>query len=89
MAASGLCYRKPFWVGHFFPPLNEWARKPSSGHVGSTFLAMNISLGLCTHLEVPVDDTIGVAVLDALQDLLDAVTCIFLTVELSSNNVIE
>jgi len=50
---------------------------------------MNISLGLCTYLEVPVDDTIGVAVVDALQDLLDAVTCIFLAVELSSNNVIK
>ena len=41
------------------------------------------------HLEVPVDDTVGMAVVHRLQDLLDAVGGIGFRVELSGNNVFE
>ena len=41
------------------------------------------------HLEIPVHDAILVAVIDALQDLLDAVRRVGFAVELAGDNVFE
>ena len=41
------------------------------------------------YLEVPVHDTVGMAVVDRLQDLLDAVRGVSFRVELSSHNVFK
>ena len=40
-------------------------------------------------LQVSVDDAVHVAVVDALQDLLDAVRCVGLRVELARDDVLE
>ena len=41
------------------------------------------------HLEIPVDDTVLVAVIDALQDLLNTMRCVRLAVELARNNILK
>lgn len=45
--------------------------------------------GAMTHLEIPVNDAVLVAVIDALQDLLDAVRRVRLAVELARHDVLE
>ena len=42
-----------------------------------------------TWFQVPVDNTIGMAMLDALQDLLDAFRGVGLAVELARDDVLE
>ena len=53
------------------------------------FLKLPSNLTWFAYLEVPVDDTVLVAVIDRLQDLLDTVRGICFRVELSGNNVFE
>ena len=41
------------------------------------------------YLEIPVDNSILMAMIDTLQDLLDAMRCVRFTVELPSDDIFE
>ena len=52
-------------------------------------MLLSNSLSGVAYLEVPVHDTIGMAVVDRLQDLLDAVRGVGFRVELSGHDVFK